>query len=717
MEYTIGNIKKSSIYRTTHHFFWKDPNRLTAAKVAITIVLIAFPFILLHIPYIGISLSLGIVAAALSETDDHPKGRLKALIITILSFATTTFSVSLLKPFPIVFGIGFIASTIIFVLIGGISERYRGISYGAILIGIYAMLGYDKNFDWYLQPVFLCIGALSYGLLSLFLLYRKPERLIEEQLARGFIALSAYLEGKSKLFTISDDNATDKNNRLAILNVQMVSALEKCKEVLNIYSQEVNDHQILKPYLQRFMLLQSLHERAASSHERYEVLNKKDEYKELLEGFAELLNQLSSATKLVAEKMLTSQTYNHPISIGWIVSALEFEIEKLPQHDRQLLELLLHNLSRSHLSLSKLNSPEESTSIPRLGQDKRSTWERIKDQLHWSHPRLRYAIRLSACFLIGYSIISYFEMEKGEWIMLTSLFVSQPTYSETRRRLFQRILGTITGVLVGILLLHLLPTLYGQILLILSSSFLFFYFLRTRYSNAVIFITIYVLAANNITHHSGIEVLVPRLYDTISGALLAFIAIRFLWPNWQYKQLNRLLSDSLINNGKYLGEIWNEYINKKEGEDDYEYRLARRLAHKSDNALTLSWQSMQVEPKSRKKLMEQAFTLTYLNHVLISHLSAFGAQREEFSVSPVEYQNVIDKILISLTEASNRLNNKNSEPVKSILKPILIELKELIDNQPDKQKKQQLRLLYNIAGVSNKLLRESDILSSKMLKN
>jgi len=702
-------ISHSIYYQTLKREFWKNPNRLTAFKVLITLIIMSIPFSVFVSPFWGTTLSLGTVAAALAETDDHPKGRIKALIITILSFAITTTSVALLKPFPVIFGIGFIGSTILFVLIGGVSERYRGISYGAILISIYAMLSFEHVTNWYILPSLLCSGALFYGLISWYLLYKKPGRLVEEQLSRGFIELSEYLKIKSKFFPGKEIKGSDIESQLALKNIAVVSALEKCKEVINIYGEEVEDASELKPFLQRFMLLQSLHERAASSHERYEKLGSKTEYKELLEGFAELFLQLAHATKMIASSMLTGEKYNHPVSIGWIISALEFEIEKLPQYDKELLELLLHNMTRSHLSLQNLYKPEISTSIPKLGQDNRSFWKRIKDQLSFSHPRLRYAIRLSTCFLIGYLIINYFNLHKGEWIMLTSLFVSQPTYSETKRRLFQRIVGTLTGVVSGIAVMFFLPTLPGQLLLLLLSVFLFFYYLRSNYSIAVIFITIYVLASNLMTSDLGPEVLIPRSIDTLIGASLAFLAIRLIWPNWQHKRIPVLLASALKSNTQYLQEIWNEYKNADtKKEDDYEYRLARRLAHKADNALSISWQSMQVEPKKQKQILNKIFTLTYLNHALLSYISALGAIRDELEFKTIDIERIITDIESALLQAAHRIENKSSFSEVPKLKPLLIELRDLINAQNDSKQKQQLRIIYNIAGVGNKLLRETE---------
>jgi len=337
------------------------------------------------------------------------------------------------------------------------------------------MLGAPISPAWYWQPVLLPAGALFYGVVSLILLYYKPWRLLEEQLARGFIELSHYLEEKAKLFPSDVSTQAEIRNRLALLNINVVGALEKCKDVLNSYGQEVKRQEVLRPYLQRFMLLQGLHERAASSHEQYDVLSDGAANREMLEGLGELLRQLSYAARLVAENMLTGAPYHHPVSLNWIVSALRNKLDQNPDIYNPSLILLLHNLYRSHLSLQNLNDISESTSIPRLSKDERTLWQRVKAQITIKHPRMRYAIRLSSSFLAGYVLFQWLDIEKGAWIMLTSLFVGQPTFSETRRRLFQRVLGTLTGVVGGILIVQLLPTTAGQILLLLAAAYLFFF--------------------------------------------------------------------------------------------------------------------------------------------------------------------------------------------------------------------------------------------------
>ena len=51
--------------------------------------------------------------------------------------------------------------------------------------------------------------------------------------------------------------------------------------------------------------------------------------------------------------------------------------------------------------------------------DTRTMLQRLKDQLSLQHPRMRHAIRLSICFMIGFAISKSLNMQKGEWIVLT----------------------------------------------------------------------------------------------------------------------------------------------------------------------------------------------------------------------------------------------------------------------------------------------------------
>jgi len=550
----------------------------------------------------------------------------------------------------------------------------------------------------------LPLGALFHGIMTLILMYLNPWRLLDEQLASGFRALSKYLEKKAMLFPSKRQEQATINKDLALLNINVVNSLEKIKDVLNSYGREVSDQESLRPYLQRFMLLQSLHERAASSHERHDKLSNEEENAKILEGFGEMLRQLAFATRLVAEDILTKSDYHHPLALEWISKAIEDKLRNFDESSAQPLILLHHNLHRSHLSLKYLDNEEEGTAIPRLQKNESSPLERFKILLSFKHPRVRYALRLSLSFMVGFILEKSFHLDKGAWVMLTSLFVSQITYSDTRRRLFQRLLGTVTGVILGALLLHVFTNTAAQVILMLGSAMAFFYWVKTKYSVAVIFITTFVISAFNlIAKDTGIYIMIPRLIDTLLGASLSFMAIRFLWPGWQYRRMPELISKAMKKNMAYLQAIVKEY--NKTSTDDLAYRIARREAHLADNDLALAWNSMRQEPKSKQKLMQHAFTFTYLNHALLSHISALGAHRETNMPNIENISDITEKINMVLNKASEYLLTSNHQ-LPDDLSPLLLELKKQIVATASGIKKQQLRLFYNITSSTAKLMAE-----------
>ena len=703
LSFYLKQIPWFTSFRTA---FLSNPHRLVSFKATLVIGILVILLLSFKLPFYAVTLGLGALAGALSETDDHPNGRLKSMALKVFSFAISSFSVELLQAYPLLLGIGLALSTIVFILIGGISERFRGVTFGALLVGIYTMIGTDISPIWYLQPILLTSGALIYGIFSYILLRLKPYSLLEQQLASGFSALSLYLNEKSKLFPSNKEAEKEIRAKLALLNVQTVEALDRCKEVLNSYGESLPNQNALQPYLYYFMVLQSLHERAASSHERYDLLSTNPSNSDLIGGIRQLLNELSRATQKFATSLLTGVPYVHPIAVDWLTNTIRNSLKNKEQKTALSIKLLIRNLTQSHETLKNIYKNDTTDLLPKLEKNTQTYFERLKIQLNINHPRMRYALRLSLSFLIGYAVYQYFNIEKGEWIVLTILFVLQPSYSETRKRLLQRILGTFAGVISGVLLIQLV-SFSGQIVLMLTSAYLFFFWMKRKYSISIIFVTIFVLCAFNIINNKGVDVMAPRLIDTLIGAFISFLVVRFLWPDWQYKKLPDLLREVILKNTAYLRAILNEYKNPVI-DDDLAYRIARREAHRADNALVMAWQNMQLDPQKHQKLKETAFRLTYLNHALLSYLSALGAHRNLHAKQTLNILVFENHILKALDEAFDWLTTDDNSKIKNI-KGSLEEISSQLLTKKEDTTHIQYSLLYNITEVSLQILEQAKL--------
>lgn len=601
-----------------------------------------------------IPLTLGVVAAALADLDDRLAGRLRNLLITLVSFFIASASVELLFPWPWLFALGLMISTCGFILLGGLGQRYATIAFGALLIAIYTMLGISLFEHWYQQPLLLLAGAVWYNLLTLSGHLLFPIRPLQDNLARCYEHLAHYLEIKATLF---DPDIEDENQapmlELAMANSQLVTTLNQTKASLLTRLRGDRGQRGTRRTLHYYFVAQDIHERASSSHIQYQALRDKFRYSDIMFRFQRLLSLQSQACQQLSRSILLRVPYQHDPRFERTFTHLDAAIERVGAanpsgQEMKAIGFLITNLRAIDAQLATIES-EQALAAPqndienRLADDKLTgfgdIWLRLKRNFTPESALFRHAVRMSVVLCIGYAFIQFTGLQHGYWILLTSLFVCQPNYSATRRRLALRIVGTLVGVAVGLPLLLLVPSLEGQLSLIVVTGVLFFAFRNVQYAHATMFITLLVLLCFNLLGE-GFEVALPRVIDTLLGCAIAWAAVTFIWPDWRFRRLSKVVERAFNANCRYLDAILEQY---HQGRDNrLEYRIARRDAHNRDADLASVVSNMSSEPRVTPETRETAFRLLCLNHTFNSYVSALGAHREKLTN---------DEILLLLDDA------------------------------------------------------------------
>lgn len=586
---------------------------------------------------VSVLLSLGVVAAAIAETNDHLPGRVKNLTVTLSCFLLASFSVQYLFPWPWLFALGLAGSTFLFVMVGALGQRYASISFGSLMIAIYTMQGAASAPNLYHQPLLLGAGALWYGVISLMWLMLLPYKTLHEQLAQVYFALGRYLIEKSRLLSLDEHGNQAMCHRLAQLNIQIVQAMNLVRLSLNNRLQHSKNAK-LDRLLHLYLLAQDIHERTMSNYYPYHQLKQELKQEQMLIGLQETRLQLGESCQQLGQSILLHTPYQHTPRIRWALQALEdqlaFAHQRQPYPEALLVPLtfLVRNLAGINALLrSAATSPGSAAAPEELLQSVRASWQTLRHHTSLNSMLLRHAMRMSIGLVTGYGLLQALPIERGYWILLTLLLVCQPSYSATRQRLIQRTIGTFVGILLGVPVLLLAPSPYVQLVVMGFAAFLFFTQLRLHDSAAVGFITLYVLMAINLLSHQGLQVVGPRLLDTAIGCLISFALVAWLWPDWQYKRLPALIASSLRANAGYLDQVLATLGKRSESTD---YRAARRRAHEADCELALSWQSMLVEPRHLRHLLELCIQLTRHNHALLSYLSTLGAHRAQLAEMP-----------------------------------------------------------------------------------
>lgn len=668
-----------------------------------------------------IPVTLGVVAAALTDLDDRLSGRLRNIFITLLCFFIASVSIEILFPYPWLFAIGLLISSFCFTMLGAIGQRYATISFGALLIAIYTMLGVTLYDTWYQQPLLLLAGAVWYSLIALLSHALRPVRPVQENLANCYELLARYLDAKSAFFDPDEADRYDELQiQVALSNGALVSSLNQTK--LSLLSRLKGDRgqRSTRRLLRYYFVAQDIHERASSAHNQYHALAKRFRHSDVLFRFQRLLLLQAKACRQLAKSIISGDDYNHDFRFERAFNLLNASLERhQPQQaeDKRLLaslNFMLRNLQAIDWQLSHIESeqiiglPQDNTLADDGLHGIRDIWTRIHNQLTPGSALFRHAVRMSLVLCAGYACIMAFNMERGYWILLTSLFVCQPNYSATRLRLRQRVLGTLAGIIAGLPLLYLIPSQEGQLVLIVVLGVLFFAFRTVQYGYATAFITMLVLFCFNLMG-AGFDIAIPRVTDTLIGCGIAWLAVSFVWPDWRYRRLPLVIQRAIDSNTSYLSEVIAQY---QQGKDDsLSYRIARRAAHNADAELASVISNMSSEPLRSRRILEEGFRLLCLNHAMLGYISALGAHRHKLpdnAESRTLLKEVSQHILHQLQAVSAQLqacpapeHNNTQQFAQSLLE------QDLQDSDS--------RFVLQQLGLINRMLNELSSLTQKIV--
>ena len=603
----------------------------------------AFVPYLLNFQLATIPLTLGVVAAGISDIDDRFSVRIMNLIYTYIGFFITAASVQLLFPYPAAFAIGLIVSCIGWILLGSLGRRYATIAYGCLVVSVYSMLGVHLFEQWYLQPALLVAGAAWYGLLSTISFLLFPVRKLQDQLSASYHALGSFLFAKSNLFDVDMTPSSYQQSMidLALENGKLISIFNDMRMALLTRLKGDRGQRDTRRSLQYYFVAQDIHERADSAHIDYQKLAKIFQHSDILFRFQRILTIQGKACQDLANCILTRTRYVHNKRFKHSFENLRLSLEKL--HADQVYDqvrinalfALYQNLKSIDAQLQNLETERNIQLINaqqaenQLKDDDLKGWNdmmvRVKQHLTPESVLFRHAVRLSIVLFIGYIFIQLTHIAYGYWILLTALFVCQPNFNATKRRLYLRIVGTLIGIIVGLAIIYFIPSLQGQLVMLVLSGVLFFELRSKQYAQATAFITILALINFNLDG-SAFAAGLPRLIDTIIGCALAWFGVSFIWPDWKFRRLPRTIQRSLQAQCKYLAEVVTQY---HEGRNNaLNYRVVRRAAHNNDAEVASLISTLATEPNIDPTKKAQAFEFLCLSHTFLSYIAALGAHRE-----------------------------------------------------------------------------------------
>jgi uncharacterized membrane protein YccC len=265
----------------------------------------------------------------------------------------------------------------------------------------------------------------------------------------------------------------------------------------------------------------------------------------------------------------------------------------------------------------------------------------LRDALHADSPVLRYALRLTLAMAAAFLLSQWLPWAShGYWILLTVSLVMRASFSQTKQRQTDRMVGNALGCLFVAAVLHWVSApevLLGIVFVCIGIAHAF---ITVRYRVTVTAACVMSLLQLHLIAPGSFHIS-ERFLDTAAGVAIAWLFSRVL-PTWERNTVPALATRLLGALRDYVG------VALVPDTSDLNYRLARRQVQDALAALSDAAARMRDEPTSEQLPLAPINAFTTRGYLLLAHLAA--ARRLTAQADPTHAATQMDSARRELTE-------------------------------------------------------------------
>ncbi|MCT9932498.1 FUSC family protein [Planotetraspora sp. A-T 1434] len=160
-----------------------------------------------------------------------------------------------------------------------------------------------------------------------------------------------------------------------------------------------------------------------------------------------------------------------------------------------------------------------------------------RPRLSFDDPQVRHALRVFLGTAFASLIIVFYRPAFPHWLVIAVLVTLQPTYGETRARVWARVGGSTVGAIISAGILTFAPGHWVLVPLIGLAAALAFGLSSVHHAYWATFMTMCVLLLIDFQVPQTAKVAESRVVLTILGGLIALACTRLLWPRGETVRL------------------------------------------------------------------------------------------------------------------------------------------------------------------------------------
>lgn len=700
--------------RSTQDFllsnYFSDGVRITFGVLMPSVILAQFGLLTY-----GMTLSLGALCVSVVDFPGPLLHRRNAMAVTVVLVGLTSLIIGLTNANVVLTAVLLVISCVVFSMLSVYGAREAAIGTAALLVLVLSIDDVRSSGQVAIHAGLVFAGGLWYTMLSYFSNTIRPYRIAEQILSDSILEVSSYLETKARFYREST-NYEDTYADLLKLQSRVNDQQEAVREVLFKTREIVRESTPQGRFLLLvFVDMVDLFEQTMSSYYNYQQLHEQFSSVQILHLYEVAILKIAHQLKEISFALKTGGVPDAPTELNNQISTLKQAIASLEENNGgrfstlgiialKNIEINIENIvHRINIINGYFNKKEKknlkhpNVDIEKFINRQQIDYKLYLDNFSMRSSNFRHSLRVAIVMLVGFMISRSLDFSHSYWILLTILVISKPAFSLTKERNYERLIGTIVGAVIGMLILTLVRDKNALFVVLLFCMIGAYSFQRKNYVVSVVFMTPYVLVLFDFLGMGGLSVARERIYDTLIGSAIAFAASYFLFPSWEYEKVKEAMVKMLDANRNYFEKVTDLYFGHAEVLTDY--KLARKEVYVATGNLSTLFQRMFSEPKSKQLDIKELYQFTALNHLLSSNIATLTQdyKAEHWKVEELSvFKSAINNTTYLITKAEENLK-KNVAEVNSVpLVNIQIEESEL-RNPGTKLMLQQLSSIQKVA--------------------
>ncbi len=604
--------------------------------MTVAILLPAMAASYLGILPVGMAISLGAFCVSLTDAPGPAIHRRNGM----LACAFLIFVVALITAFARtnmwLLGLEITVFSFVFSMFNVYGNRATAIGNAALLVIILTMDDPAANDNVFLHSLLILGGGIWYMLISLAMHTIQPYRPAQRVLGECLREIALYMSIKADFYNPKTDLQNDYKRLVAqqvIVNEKQDAVREMFFKTRRIVRESTSTGRKL---VLAFVESVDIFEDVTASYYDYAQLRERFADTGLLEKTSVMIKQMASELDRVGMAIQLNTYYKRSINLEEQLVLLKSEMDAVGREGTNplVLKKILVNLRRLVQRFGDLEQyfsgevkkrdPAGPANHAQFVSHQPIDVKLLLSNLTWNSAIFKHALRVSIACTVGFVVVNLIEYGRHSyWILLTIAFILKPAFSLTKQRNKERIIGTLIGGAVGVLILVFIQD--RTILFILLVLFMLANYtaLRINYLAMVMFATPFVLILFSFMGWNFRDLAEERLLDTVIGCEIAFTAGYFLFPSWEREVLNQHIEDMLRANAAYLRKVTEILAGASVSIVDY--KLVRKEVYVRTANLSATFQRMLSEPKKEQGNSKALHQFVVLNHILFSNIATVAS--------------------------------------------------------------------------------------------